>query len=564
MERLVMLSFIDNTESLGAGIWFLADVPGPGGYFSFGKIVLSLVAFGVLARCMSWVDADLGRIHGPRTLWNALVFGAAVLAVIILLLVPNFAVAVLLFAAAGAAGVGSYILWRNSVVGKEDRVLTALHIKKVLRGGEGKAKDKIDLMPELQIVIQRLNGAPVTAPEDDELLQTGFQLSHYLLADALNQRATDVALVPSGQAVRLLYRIDGVTTERQRLTQQDSSALVGFIKYAGKMNPAEKRVPQRGQLVIKSTSGLVDVGIRTAGSSAGERMEIKISSQARELTLKDLRFPSDQLAQIQSLAEAAKGLVVVTGRQDCGVTTSLYAFLHSHDAYVQHIHAIETRPLAELENVTQHKPQVSGGKADMAGTLRSVLRGDPGVVLAEPVKDAAMLTMMLKAGKERKLYAGMSNSSVFSALTEVMTLAGDPGLVSGSLKGIVAQKLLRKLCPSCREAYQPDAALLKRLNLPAEKIRQFYRPPTKPLADEKGNPIICSTCKGTGYFGRVAAFEVLVLNEEMRNLVSQDAGISQIKSVYRKGRLLYLQEQALRRVIEGLSSVSEVVRISKT
>ncbi len=559
-----MFNFIDSTEFLGTGFWLLAKVPEPGGYFSFGKIVLCLVAFGALARCMSWVDADLGRVHGPRTMWNSLVFGAAILAVVLLLLVPNFVVALLLFAAVSSAGVGSYILWRNSMVGEEDRVLTAVHIKKVIRGAEDQAKSGIDLLPELQITIQQLNGAPVYAPEDDEQLQTGFQLSHYLLADALNQRATDVALIPSGQAVKLLYRIDGVTTERQRLTPQDSSSLVSFMKYAGKMNPAEKRVPQRGRLAIKSGAGIVEIGIRTAGSSAGERMDIKISTQARELSLQDLSFPSDQLAEITRLVEAPIGLVVVRGRRDCGVTTSLYAFLRSHDAYVQHIHAVEARPLAELENVTQHKPQVSRGKADMVGTLRSVLRGDPGVVLAEPVKDADTMTMMLKAGKERKLYAGMSNSSVFSALTEVMTLAGNPGLISSSLKGIVAQKLMRKLCPICREAYQPDAGLLKRLNLPAEKIKQFYRPPTKPQVDDKGNPIICPTCKGTGYFGRVAAFEVLVLNEELRKLVSQDAGISQIKSAYRKGRLLYLQEQALRRVIEGLTSVSEVVRISKT
>ena len=132
------------------------------------------------------------------------------------------------------------------------------------------------------------------------------------------------------------------------------------------------------------------------------------------------------------------------------------------------------------------------------------------------------------------------------------------------LQGLVAQKLLRKLCPSCREAYQPDAQLLTRLNLPVDKIKQFYRPPSKPLVDEKGRPIICSTCGGTGYFGRVGAFEVLMITEEIRELIRQDAGISQIRSAFRKKRLLYLQEQALRRVIEGPSSVNEVVRISKT
>ncbi len=330
-----MLSFMISAK-------FLASIPEAGQYFSFTKIVLSLVAFGVLARCMTWVDADLSRVHGPRTLWNAIVLTSSLLAVIILLFIPNFILAILLFAAAGAAGLGSYILWRNSVVNEEDRVLTAEHLKKVLSGPDAKDKDKSNLMPELNVAIQQLDGAAVTVPQDDELLQTGFQLAHFLLADVLTQRATDVALVPSGSVSRLLYRIDGVTTERQRLSVQDSSAMVGFVKYASKMNATEKRLPQRGKMAVKSPAGVVTVAVRTAGSSAGERMDIKISTQARELSMADLRLPPDQLEQISTLAELKKGLVVVSGKRDCGVTTCLYAFLRSHDAYVQHLHAIET------------------------------------------------------------------------------------------------------------------------------------------------------------------------------------------------------------------------------
>ena len=551
------------TSSTAAVDAVLGAVPVPGQYFSFTKIVFSLLAFGILARAMTWTDADLARLHGRRIFWNAIVFLAGLLAVIVLLFVPNFLVALLLFVAVSSAGLGSYILQRNSLVPESDRVFTAVHLKKVLIGSGTKAAEKSLRMPELQIAIQQTNGAHVTAP-DDELLQTGFQLAHFLLADALSQRATDVALIPSGQTTRLLHRIDGVTTERQRLSVQDSSALVSFIKYASKMDVAEKRVPQRGRLVVSSKGGLTPLWVSTSGSSAGERLDIKLLSKAQELTLDDLRLPADQLNKIRGLAGEPKGLVVVTGGRDCGTTTTLYAFLRSHDAYVQHIHSIETRPLTELENITQHKPKVSEGQVDTAGTLRSVLRGDPGVVLVELAKDAPTLKMMLQAAQSRKLYAGMSNSNTFAALSELMTLAGDPQLLSRSLKGIVAQKLMRKLCPTCREAYQPDSQLLGRLNLPVDKIKQFYRPPSKPLVDEKGKPIICFTCKGSGYFGRVGVFEILVVSDEVRELIKQDAGISQIKSVCRKKRMLYLQEQALRRVIEGLTSVNEVVRISKT
>ena len=550
--------------STGAIADLLAAVPVPGQYFSLAKIVLSLVAFGILARAMTWTDADLAKLHGPRTLWNTLVFLAGLLAVVVLLFVPNVLVALLLFVAISATGLGSYILWRNSVVAETDRVLTAAHLKKVLIDTEGESTDKQRLMPELQIAIQQANGARIAAPDGDELLQTGFQLSHFLLADALSQRATDVGLIPTAQATRLLYRIDGVTTERQRLNMQDSSALVSFIKYAGKMDVAEKRVPQRGRLLVKSKAGLTPVWISTSGSSAGERLDVKLMSEAQELNLEDLRLPPEQLQEMRGLAKEKKGLIVVTGGRDCGTTTTLYALLRSHDAYVQHIHSIETKPLTELENVTQHKPRIAKGKVDIAGTLRSVLRGDPGVVLVELAKDAATMKMLLQGAESRKFYAGMSSSDTFSALAELMTLGGDPQLVSRSLRGVVAQKLIRKLCPTCREAYQPDAQLLKRLNLPVEKIKQFYRPPSKPLVDEKGKPIICSTCGGTGYFARLGAFEILVVTDEVRELIKQDAGISQIRALCRKKRMLYLQEQALRKVLEGLTSVSEVVRISKT
>lgn len=561
-----MLSLIASNTHLGMSISaVLGAAPVGGGYFSPAKIVLALALFGILARIMTWTDADLTRVHGPRTLWNGIMLTVGLVAVIILFFVPNFIVAALLFLAVISAALGSYVLWRNPLVGEADRVFTGSHIRKALTGTAGEVKERGGPTPELDIAILQTNGAVVVPPENDEMLQTGMQLTHFLLADALTQRATDVTLIPTGQATKLLYRIDGVTTERQRLSMQDSSALVGFMKYSAKLDVQEKRVPQRGRLTVKSGAGLTPLWINTSGSSAGERLDVKIISESQELALGDLRLPAEDLKRAQSFATGKNGLVVVTGGRDCGTTSSLYAFLRSHDAYVQHIHSIEVRPLAELENVTQHKPKVVGGKVDIAGTLRTVLRGDPGVVLVEPVKDSGTLKMMLKAAEgNRKLYAGMSCSTTFAALAEIMTLAGDPELVARSLKGIMAQKLMRKLCPSCREAYSPDAQLLKRLNLPTEKIKQFHRPPSKPLADEKGRPIICSTCGGTGYFGRVGAFEVLTITDELRDLIKQDSGISQIRSACRKKRMLYLQEQALRRVIEGVTSVNEVVRISKS
>ena len=123
--------------------------------------------------------------------------------------------------------------------------------------------------------------------------------------------------------------------------------------------------------------------------------------------------------------------------------------------------------------------------------------------------------------------------------------------------------LIRKLCPSCREAYKPDPALLAKANLPAQKIVNFYRPPSRPAVDEKGRPIICNTCQGSGYFGRTAVFELLEMTGELRQLVAAGGPLTQVQASCRKNKMLYLQEQALRKVVEGLTSIQEVLRVTQ-
>ena len=150
------------------------------------------------------------------------------------------------------------------------------------------------------------------------------------------------------------------------------------------------------------------------------------------------------------------------------------------------------------------------------------------------------------------------------ALARWIKLCGDRKAAVASLKAILCQVLLRKLCPQCREAYRPPQNVLAKLNLPADRIERFYRPPTKPLTDEKGKPIVCSNCRGTGYQGRTASFELMELTDDLRELIVGDASLGQIKAGCRKNKMLYLQEQSIRKVIAGITSIEEVVRVSKS
>ena len=172
--------------------------------------------------------------------------------------------------------------------------------------------------------------------------------------------------------------------------------------------------------------------------------------------------------------------------------------------------------------------------------------------------------MLTPAAADKLIMLGMKADSSLQALAKWVKLAADTRQQAVKLlRAVTNQVLLRKLCPQCREAFRPAKDLLARLNLPAEKIDKFYRPPTKPLTDEKGNPIVCPTCRGTGYYGRTGAFEMLELNDEIRELILSNAPLQRIKAACRRNKMLYLQEQALRKVIEGVTDIGEVIRVSK-
>jgi type IV pilus assembly protein PilB len=182
------------------------------------------------------------------------------------------------------------------------------------------------------------------------------------------------------------------------------------------------------------------------------------------------------------------------------------------------------------------------------------------VGFCEEPEMAKLSTQAARDGK--KIYFALNASSTFHALQEWIKMVGNNDKVAETLLGITYQKLLRKLCKSCREAYTPDPNLLKKLNLPVEKIKQFYRPPKVIEYDKKGHPILCETCQGTGYYGRTAVLETIIMTDALRALIREKAPINSIRTQCRKDRMLYLQEQALRRVIDGTTSIQEVLRIT--
>jgi len=253
----------------------------------------------------------------------------------------------------------------------------------------------------------------------------------------------------------------------------------------------------------------------------------------------------------------------VTGKPQCGLTTTIYSLIRRHDAFTQNIYSLEIDPEIDLDNITQQKLDRGAPPEQCARQLQSVLRADPDVVLVGFCNNADMAKIGTKAAREgKRLYFGMTQTSAFDALSEWLKMVGNPAYVADTIRLITYQVLLRKLCPDCREAYAPDPQMLRRLNLPVGKVKQFFRPPSEPEYDKHGNPLICAKCQGSGYYGRTAVMETIFFNEALKEVIKQGGDINAVRTQARKERVLYLQEQAIRKVIDGTTSIQEVLRVT--
>ena len=257
------------------------------------------------------------------------------------------------------------------------------------------------------------------------------------------------------------------------------------------------------------------------------------------------------------------GLFVVCGPRASGVTTTLYALLRMHDAFMTNLLTLEREPLRDLENITQHIYDATKHDGSYSRQLQTVLRREPDVVMVSDCLDRETAHLAAKAAAEgKRIYMGILARDSFESLKKLISLAGDTDTVADVLRVIACQRLVRKLCVACRLAYKPDVGLLRKANLPVDKIEHFYRPP-KPeeMVDDKGNLRVCPNCQNSGYYGRTGLFEMLEIDSVMRELIANGQPLTAIRAQARKNGMLYLQEVGLQKVIEGVTGMNEMLRV---
>jgi type II secretory ATPase GspE/PulE/Tfp pilus assembly ATPase PilB-like protein len=526
-----------------------------GGYISPVKLVVFLAFFFAWLWLVVWVHDDAKDIGTKEGLWTGVVLAGGAVGTLLWLFIPVFLVGLGLYLIAIVATSLSYVMHRNAVVPDYDRVLTKEHLTGLFSNQEKKREG----FEQLGFITANENDVPVPEPRTKEFF--GFKIAHDLFKDALGRRAGDITLTPAANAYNLSYIIDGAPLNQPQMTKDRVETLSDFLKHLADLDPAEKRKPQKGNFRIRQPKVTGQWEISTAGSTAGEHIRLKQVTQDTAMKLSELSLPPDQLQQLSALASAGKGLFLVSGPRLSGVTTTFYALLRNHDAFLNSITTLELNPTVELPNVDQQVFSLgNSGTSTYARKLMSMVRMGPDIIGAVDIKDADTAKVVCHAAKEGALvYAAIQADNVIAAIAKMIKLI-DKKTLADNILGASSQRLFRKLCPACKQAYEPNKDLVRKFNIPPQKAKVLYRA-GKVVYDKRGKPTPCQTCHEIGYFGRTCAFEIIIFNNELRKALLEAKSFQELATHFRRARMKYLQEQILEKVLDGTTSVNEMIRV---
>jgi len=390
-------------------------------------------------------------------------------------------------------------------------------------------------------------------PENEDLLAAEgdapiIRLINALLTEAIKEGASDIHIEPYEKRLSVRLRIDGVLREVLSPNYKLAALLISRIKVMAKLDIAEKRVPQDGRTALRIAGRALDVRVSTLPSSYGERVVLRLlDKQTARLSLSDLGMPDTVHQQFKRLLLQPNGIILVTGPTGSGKTTSLYAGLGMLNERSRNILTVEDPIEYAIDGVGQTQVNTRAGMTFAKG-LRAMLRQDPDVLMIGEIRDFETAEVAIQASLTGHLVLStLHTNSAAGAITRLRDIGVDGYLVASSLKGVMAQRLVRRLCHHCREAAQIDA----------EEALMLSDPQLEGAACYHGRG--CEQCNHTGYRGRVGVYELVVMDSALAELINQQAGEVQIQQ-HLEGRMRTLMDEARALVGNGTTSVSEVLR----
>ncbi len=395
-------------------------------------------------------------------------------------------------------------------------------------------------------------------PPAEDLLDTGAQapvirMINALLLQALRERASDLHFEPyEGRSV-VRFRVDGVLRDIIEPPRALHAALVSRLKIMASLDIAEKRLPQDGRIALKLGDKQVDVRVSTLPTGAGERVVLRLlDKDSARLDLTALGMRDDTLANVDRLIREPHGILLVTGPTGSGKTTTLYAALSRLPRDTTNMMTVEDPIEYALDGVaqTQVSPRI---ELTFARALRAILRQDPDVIMIGEIRDLETAQIAVQASLTGHLVlATLHTNDAASAVTRLADMGVEPYLLASSLLGVLAQRLVRTLCPACRVAATPSAGESKLL-------ADLGLSPTQAVWNAPG----CAACNDTGYRGRTGVYELLIVDESVRRLIHDEAGEPKLRDAAVRANMRTLRADGARWVSEGVTSLAELVRITR-
>ncbi len=402
-----------------------------------------------------------------------------------------------------------------------------------------------------------LSSLAENVPETEDLLEQEddapiIRLINAILSEAVKDDASDIHIETFEKSLVVRYRVDGVLREVVRPKRALAPLLVSRIKVMAKMDIAEKRVPQDGRISLRLAGREVDIRVSTLPSNYGERVVMRLlDKQAGRLELTRLGMSDRDLKLMCELINTHHGIILVTGPTGSGKTTTLYSALQEIDYKARNILTVEDPIEYNLEGIGQTQVNT---KVEMtfARGLRAMLRQDPDVVMVGEIRDLETAEIAVQASLTGHLVIStLHTNSAIGTVTRMRDMGVEPFLLASSLIGVLAQRLVRVLCPECKAPYQADKAEAAFL------LKNSRRPPTIYHA------VGCDACKGLGYRGRMGIYELVAIDDEMRTLIHNNASEQEIELYARKIGTPSIRSDGRDKVLQGLTTVEEVLRVTR-
>jgi general secretion pathway protein E len=409
-------------------------------------------------------------------------------------------------------------------------------------------------------LIENIDNIPDYVPQEEEnvdhlkdMASEGpvIRLVNLIISRAIEMRASDIHLEPLEDKLRVRYRIDGVLHDVESLPKRFQPAVLSRVKIMAKLNIAERRLPQDGRIMLRVKGKDIDFRVSSVPTIYGESLALRILDKSSiVLDIERLGFPEDELKEFKRLIESPHGIILVTGPTGSGKTTTLYCALEKINTPGKKIITVEDPVEYQLKGVNQIqvKPQIG---LSFANALRSIVRQDPDVILIGEIRDSETADIAIHSALTGHLVLStLHTNDAPSAITRLIDMGMEDYLLTSTILCILAQRLVRVLCPHCKVPSKPDPILLEEIGI---KEKEEVK-----VMEGKG----CEHCSYTGYFGRTGIFELLIMDDEMRRFILSEKDASKIKEMARRKGMRTLREDGWLRVKGGVTSLSEVMRVT--